>query len=60
MAIEPDTLITYRQLAKRWDERAQRSADPRGREECEQLADAYRSLVSALAAERLLASDPRR
>lgn len=50
MAVEHDTLITYRQLAKRWDERARRSASQRGRERCGQLADAYRSLIASLAA----------
>ena len=44
-----DTVVRYRDLAQRWDERAARAANEGGRERCAQLADAYRSLVNVLA-----------
>ena len=44
-----DTVVRYRNLAQRWDERAARAANDGGRERCAQLADAYRSLVNVLA-----------
>ena len=46
-----DTVVRYRDLAQRWDERSTRAQSEGGRERCAQLADAYRSLVSVLAAE---------
>ena len=44
-----DTVVRYRNLAQRWEERAARAPNEGGRERCSQLADAYRSLVSVLA-----------
>ena len=44
-----DTVVRYRNLAQRWDERAARAANDGGRERCAQLADAYRSMVNVLA-----------
>ncbi|HEX5775100.1 MAG TPA: hypothetical protein VFX95_00320 [Caulobacteraceae bacterium] len=44
-----DTVVRYRTLAQRWDERAARAPNEGGRERCSQLAEAYRSLVSVLA-----------
>ena len=44
-----DTVVRYRNLAQRWDERAARAANEGGRERCAQLAHAYRSLVNVLA-----------
>lgn len=44
-----DTVVRYRNLARRWEERAANAPNEGGRERCAQLADAYRSLVSVLA-----------
>ena len=46
-----DTVVRYRNLAQRWDERAARAPNDGGRQRCAQLADAYRSLVSVLASD---------
>ncbi|HEX6866472.1 MAG TPA: hypothetical protein VF122_04495 [Caulobacteraceae bacterium] len=51
MVIRQDTVVMYRDLANRWEDRARSSRNDSGRERCEQLADAYRSLVVALTAE---------
>ena len=53
MLVKQETVVMYRDLAKRWDERAVRASSQNGRERCEQLADAYRSLVSVLVREPL-------
>jgi hypothetical protein len=54
MSTKQATVVTYRDLANRWSERAERARNDNGRERCQELAQAYRSLVDALDAERRL------
>lgn len=48
MMVKEQSVVTYRDLAKRWEERADLASSLQGRGQCEELAEAYRSLVATL------------